>query len=82
MLRRIELNAFNLFVLSSVVCYAFVCIMWRYVLCCIVLFCTQALWRTNHGYDPTIRQHYLWGQAPHDNSIVRYFGLSVFNLLL
>lgn len=42
------------------------------VLCVSVCVIPQALWRTNHGYDPTIRAHYLWGQSPHENSIVRY----------
>ena len=24
----------------------------------------EAVWRTNHGYDPVIRANYLWSQAP------------------
>ena len=33
---------------------------------------TEAVFRTNHGYDPVIRENYLWGQSPNDNSIQRY----------
>lgn len=32
----------------------------------------NALWRTNHGYDPIIRQHYLWSQSPSSWSMIRY----------
>lgn len=32
----------------------------------------EAVWRTNHGYDPTIRQHYEWSQAPSSWSMQRY----------
>ena len=32
----------------------------------------ESLWRTNHGYDPTIRKHYLWSQAPDSWSMQRY----------
>ena len=32
----------------------------------------EAVWRTNHGYDPVIRQHYLWSQSPTADSIRRY----------
>ena len=32
----------------------------------------EAVWRTNHGYDPVIRQHYLWSQSPSADSIRRY----------
>lgn len=32
----------------------------------------NALWRTNHGYDPVIRLHYLWSQSPSSWSMVRY----------
>jgi len=26
---------------------------------------TEALWRTNHGYDPMIREHYQWSKTGH-----------------
>jgi len=32
----------------------------------------EALWRTNHGYDPTIREHYEWSQSPTSWSMERY----------
>lgn len=32
----------------------------------------EAVWRTNHGYDPVIRKHYEWSQSPKADSIVRY----------
>jgi len=32
----------------------------------------EALWRTNHGYDPEIRQHFEWSQAPTTWSMERY----------
>lgn len=32
----------------------------------------QAVWRTNHGYDPTIRAHYEWSQSPESWSMQRY----------
>lgn len=32
----------------------------------------EALWRTNHGYDPVIRQHYQWSEAPSSWSNQRY----------
>lgn len=32
----------------------------------------EALWRTNHGYDPVIREHYEWSQAPDSWSMERY----------
>ena len=32
----------------------------------------EAVWRTNHGYDPVIRQHYLWSQSPSADSLRRY----------
>lgn len=32
----------------------------------------EAVWRTNHGYDPTIRKHYEWSQAPSSWSMQRY----------
>lgn len=32
----------------------------------------EAVWRTNHGYDPVIRQHFLWNQSPSSNSVRRY----------
>ncbi|XP_062518697.1 uncharacterized protein LOC134193864 [Corticium candelabrum] len=32
----------------------------------------EAVWRTNHGYDPVIRQHYEWSQAPSSWSMQRY----------
>ena len=32
----------------------------------------QAVWRTNHGYDPVIRQHFEWSQAPNSWSMQRY----------
>jgi hypothetical protein len=33
---------------------------------------TEALWRTNHGYDPKIRQDFLWSQGPKTDSQYRY----------
>ncbi len=33
----------------------------------------EALWRTNHGYDPFIRKNFEWSQAPDSNSVARYF---------
>jgi len=39
----------------------------------------EALWRTNHGYDPIIRAHYEWSQAPTSWSMQRYmFGHTAF----
>lgn len=32
----------------------------------------EAVWRTNHGYDPVIRNNYEWSQSPKADSIVRY----------
>ncbi len=32
----------------------------------------EAVWRTNHGYDPTIRAKYEWSQSPSSWSVVRY----------
>jgi len=32
----------------------------------------EALYRTNHGYDPMIRKHFLWNQAPGSWSMQRY----------
>ena len=32
----------------------------------------EALWRTNHGYDPRIRSHFEWSQAPSSWSVKRY----------
>ena len=32
----------------------------------------EALWRTNHGYDPLIRAHFEWSQAPSSWSSRRY----------
>ena len=32
----------------------------------------EAVWRTNHGYDPVIRAHYTWSQAPSSWSNERY----------
>lgn len=32
----------------------------------------EALWRTNHGYDPVIREHFEWSQAPSSWSMQRY----------
>ena len=32
----------------------------------------EALWRTNHGYDPIIREHFEWSQAPDSWSMMRY----------
>lgn len=32
----------------------------------------EAVWRTNHGYDPTIRAHFEWSQAPSSWSMERY----------
>lgn len=32
----------------------------------------EAVWRTNHGYDPVIRQHFEWSQAPSSWSMQRY----------
>lgn len=33
---------------------------------------TEALWRTNHGYDPKIRDDFLWSQGPKTDSQHRY----------
>eukprot|EP00003_Mantamonas_plastica_P014101 TRINITY_DN2450_c0_g1_i2.p2 TRINITY_DN2450_c0_g1~~TRINITY_DN2450_c0_g1_i2.p2 ORF type:complete len:299 (+),score=110.28 TRINITY_DN2450_c0_g1_i2:442-1338(+) len=33
---------------------------------------SEVVWRTNHGYDPTIRQHYEWSQSPSSWSMQRY----------
>lgn len=33
---------------------------------------TEAVWRTNHGYDPIIRKNYEWSQSPQSWSLVRY----------
>ena len=40
-------------------CSAFIIMLW------------QALFRTNHGYDPIIRQHYEWSQVRehHQNTV-------------
>lgn len=32
----------------------------------------EAVWRTNHGYDPVIRAHYEWSQSPSSWSMQRY----------
>lgn len=32
----------------------------------------EAVWRTNHGYDPKIRENYEWSQDPHSWSVRRY----------
>ena len=32
----------------------------------------EAVWRTNHGYDPVIREHFEWNQAPSSWSMQRY----------
>ena len=32
----------------------------------------EAVWRTNHGYDPVIREHYEWSQSPSTWSMQRY----------
>jgi hypothetical protein len=32
----------------------------------------EAVWRTNHGYDPVIRSHFEWSQAPSSWSMERY----------
>ena len=32
----------------------------------------EAVWRTNHGYDPVIREHFEWSQAPSSWSMQRY----------
>lgn len=32
----------------------------------------EAVWRTNHGYDPVIRKQYEWSQSPKADSLVRY----------
>jgi hypothetical protein len=32
----------------------------------------EAVWRTNHGYDPVIREHYEWSQSPSSWSMQRY----------
>jgi len=32
----------------------------------------NALWRTNHGYDPIIRDHYTWNQSPTSWTQERY----------
>lgn len=36
-------------------------------------FCSDAVWRTNHGYDPTIRKHYEWSDSPTSWTVERYF---------
>ena len=33
---------------------------------------SEALWRTNHPYDPETRRTFLWSQAPTSWSMVRY----------
>lgn len=33
---------------------------------------SDALWRTNHGYDPTIREHFEWSDGPTSNTVFRY----------
>eukprot|EP00054_Salpingoeca_dolichothecata_P025806 m.182208 g.182208 ORF g.182208 m.182208 type:complete len:486 (+) comp25474_c0_seq1:957-2414(+) len=33
----------------------------------------EAVWRTNNGYDPIIRQHFEWSQSPTSDSVTRYF---------
>eukprot|EP01114_Cavostelium_apophysatum_P014540 TRINITY_DN379_c0_g1_i1.p1 TRINITY_DN379_c0_g1~~TRINITY_DN379_c0_g1_i1.p1 ORF type:complete len:548 (+),score=118.60 TRINITY_DN379_c0_g1_i1:165-1808(+) len=35
----------------------------------------EALWRTNHGYDPVIREHYEWSQSNNSWSFQRYMFL-------
>lgn len=32
----------------------------------------EAVWRTNHGYDPIIRKNFEWSQSPESYSVVRY----------
>jgi len=32
----------------------------------------EAVWRTNHGYDPKIMQHYTWDYSPRSWSVRRY----------
>jgi len=32
----------------------------------------NALWRTNHGYDPKIQQDFMWSQSPTSNTVFRY----------
>ena len=32
----------------------------------------EAVWRTNHGYDPKIRENYEWSQDPEAWSLRRY----------
>lgn len=39
----------------------------------------EAVWRTNHGYDPVIRKNYEWSQSPKADSIVRY--MLIYNTL-
>eukprot|EP00051_Salpingoeca_urceolata_P032044 m.14029 g.14029 ORF g.14029 m.14029 type:complete len:505 (+) comp4721_c0_seq1:1601-3115(+) len=34
---------------------------------------TEAVWRTNHGYDPLIRKHFEWSLTPSAWSVERYF---------
>lgn len=33
---------------------------------------SDALWRTNHGYDPIIREHFEWGDDLASNTVFRY----------
>lgn len=33
----------------------------------------EAVWRTNHGYDPVIMQHFEWSMSPSSWSVQRYF---------
>ena len=39
----------------------------------------EALWRTNPGYDPVIREHFEWSQAPSSWSMKRY--MYIYNAL-
>ncbi|XP_064389366.1 uncharacterized protein LOC135337365 [Halichondria panicea] len=39
----------------------------------------EALWRTNHGYDPVIRAHFQWSQSPSTWSNTRY--MDIYNAL-
>jgi hypothetical protein len=32
-----------------------------------------ALFRTNHGFDPYIREHFEWSESPSSNTVFRYF---------
>ncbi|EDQ85377.1 uncharacterized protein MONBRDRAFT_38890 [Monosiga brevicollis MX1] len=33
----------------------------------------DAVWRTNHGYDPEIREHFEWSMSPSSSTVFRYF---------